>query len=85
MKCFFYSLSLIIFLQLKIAIGKELKEPKDLIVNTFTSHSISVIKTGSIVAATLILAATIARGYSVVSTRQSTEVDRLLGQAGASS
>ena len=67
-----------------MAIGKELKEPKDLIVDTFTSHSISVVRISSHVAATLILAATIARWYSVVSTRQSTEVDRLLGQAGAS-
>jgi predicted SPOUT superfamily RNA methylase MTH1 len=72
---FSYSQSHIDCLLLQFAIGQELKNPKDLIINTFTFQNIAVVRTGSIVAATLILAATIARGYSV-SNRQSIELDR---------
>jgi hypothetical protein len=73
--CFLLSKFQIDCLLLQCAIGQELKNPKDLITNTFSSQNIAVVRTGSIVAATLVLAATIARGY-FVSNRQSTAVDR---------
>jgi len=55
--------------QRQIAIAQELKEPKEMIANTFTSQQISIVKTGSITAAALILVGVAARAFTIMKSR----------------
>ena len=60
----------------QFAIGQELKDPKQLIVETFREDQISVVRTGSTVAMTLVLASSMARAYkAIMFSRQSHEVE----------
>jgi hypothetical protein len=54
------------------AIGQELNNPKQLIMDTFSEEQISIVRTGSRVTMTLVLASSMARAFKInVSSRQS--------------
>jgi hypothetical protein len=57
---------------LQFAIGQELNNPKQLIIDTFSEEQISIVRNGSRVAMTLVLASSMARAFTInVSSRQS--------------